>query len=148
MITLPAEKPDCCAACPLVGIIPKSMVPRGSFETRCCLGTHDAMTERFIRVKASARDKNHPLKRPCDDRWHAWMQLPRRKIGISTIAYLQCRIPYENSLQLSFNFKRKYTRWEDGTEAEPRCTEKDVEDTNQDINNNQNQRKDERENDE
>ena len=103
-ITLPPEKPDCCAACPLVGLIPKHLRQHRSKETHVCLGTMEALTGRGIRVRASSRDSNHPLRRPCDNRWNAWMTLPGRKIGISNVSYIQCRIPYEQGLQLQIKF--------------------------------------------
>ena len=92
-IKLPAEKPDCCATCPLVGLVPKHMRQHRSKETHVCLGTMEALTGRGVQVRASNRDSNHPLRRPCDNRWAAWMTLPGRKLGISNVSYIQCRIP-------------------------------------------------------
>ena len=37
-IQLPAEKPDCCATCPLVGLVPKHLRQHRSKETHVCLG--------------------------------------------------------------------------------------------------------------
>lgn len=106
LVQMPPEKPDCCACCPMCGIIPKHMRKKGSYETYVCLGTMNAMTQRFIRVKASNRDSHHPLKRPCDDRWDCWMQAPNRKIGVNSIAFLEMRIPYENGLAMQIKFSK------------------------------------------
>jgi hypothetical protein len=105
LIQLPAEKPDCCAECPLLGTMPKYVArPKNSKETYVCCGILEARTQRGARVRASNRDSNHPLRRPCDNRWNAWMQLPGRKLGISTQTFNDCRIPYENTLQLKIKF--------------------------------------------
>jgi len=105
-IKLPAEKPDCCATCPLVGLVPKHLRQHRSKETHVCLGTMEALTGRGINVRASGRDSNHPLRRPCDNRWDAWMTLPGRKLGISNVSYIQCRIPYEQGQQLQIKFHK------------------------------------------
>ena len=106
-IQLPAEQPDCCAECPLLGLVPNYVSrPKNSKETHVCLGTMEAITQRGSRVRASSRDTNHPWKRPCDNRWRAWLQLPNRKLGISIQTYNDCRIPYENTLQLQIKFHR------------------------------------------
>ena len=106
-ITLPAEQPDCCAECPLLGLVPKYVArPKNSKETHVCCGTMEAITQRGSKVRASQRDSNHPLHRPCDNRWHSWMQLPQRKLGITTQTYNDCRIPYECTLQLQIKFHR------------------------------------------
>jgi hypothetical protein len=104
-ILLPPVQPDCCAECPLLGLVPKN-VPRrkNSKETHVCIGTMEALTQRGSRVRASARDVNHPWHRPCDSRWEAWMQLPGRKLGVSVQAFNECRVPYESTLQLQIKF--------------------------------------------
>ena len=71
-----------------------------------CLGTMEALTGRGIQVRASGRDSNHPLRRPCDNRWEAWMTLPGLKLGISNVSYIQCRIPYEQGQQLQIKFHK------------------------------------------
>ena len=68
--------------------------------------TAEDITQRGSKVRASERDANHPLRRPCDNRWHSWMQLPNRKLGINTQTYNDCRIPYECTLQLRIKFHR------------------------------------------
>ena len=106
-IQLPPEQPDCCAECPLLGLVPNYVArPKNSKETHVCLGTMEAITQRGSRVRASSRDSNHPWKRPCDNRWPAWMQLAGRKLGISIQYYNDCRIPYENTLQLQIRFHK------------------------------------------
>ena len=52
-LTLPPEKPDCCATCPLVGLVPKHLRQHRSKETHVCLGTMEALTGRGIQVRAS-----------------------------------------------------------------------------------------------
>jgi hypothetical protein len=117
MIQLPAEKPDMCAACPLVGIVPAYLKPKGSQEKYVCMGTNEAITAKGIYVKASVREKKkHPLHRPCDNRWHAWMELPYRRLGISNTAYIQCRIPYEQAQQLKIKFHCKASKMKDHEE--------------------------------
>ena len=107
LIQLPPEQPDCCAECPLLGLVPKYVArPKNSKETHVCCGTMDALTQRGSKVRASKRDSKHPLGRPCDNRWHSWMQLPQRKLGITTQTYNDCRIPYENTLQLQIKFHK------------------------------------------
>lgn len=106
-IQLPPEQPDCCAECPLLGLVPKYVSrPKNSKETLVCCGTMEAITQRGSKVRASNRDTNHPLHRPCDNRWHSWMQLAGRKLGISTQTYNDCRIPYECTLQLQIKFHK------------------------------------------
>ena len=106
-IQLPPTQPDCCAECPLLGLVPKTVKrPKNSKETHVCLGTMDALTKRGTHVRVSNRDVNHPWKRPCDPRWDAWMQLSGRKIGVSVQAYNECRIPYECTLQLQIKFHK------------------------------------------
>ncbi|MBO7307592.1 MAG: hypothetical protein J6U59_06160 [Alistipes sp.] len=66
----------------------------------------EALTARGIRILASQRDSHHPLRRPCDHKWDAWQQFTRRMIAISTTAYLQCRVPYEQGQQLIIKFHK------------------------------------------
>lgn len=106
IINLPAEQPDCCATCPLLGLVPQGMRPHGSKETHVCLGTMEALSGRGTRVRASEKDIRHPWHRPCDDRWLTWMQLPNRRLGINTQSYLQCRVPYEQGLQMQIKFHK------------------------------------------
>lgn len=104
LVKLPEKQPDCCAICPLLGMIPKDKVPSKSYENLVCLGTNEAMTKRASQIRASHRNSKHPLHRYCDDKWQIWMQLKNRCLGISSTMYLQCRIPYEQSQQMTFNF--------------------------------------------
>lgn len=107
LVELPPEQPDCCAECPLLGVVPKYVPrPKDSKETLMCCGTMDGITKRGSRVRASERDSHHPLRRWCDSRWHSWMQLPGRKLPLSTQIYNDCRIPYECTLSLKIKFHR------------------------------------------
>lgn len=107
LMQLPMEQPDCCASCPLVGIIPKEQRPRNSKESHVCLGTCEALSGRGIHVRASERDTSHKLHRPCDHVWEAWMNLPGRKLGINSNFYLTYRLPYEQSSQMVIKFHTK-----------------------------------------
>ena len=110
-IQLPPVQPDCCVECPLLGVVPKYVRrPYRSQETRVCMGTREALTERGSKIRASKRDSKHPLHRPCDSLWHAWMQLPDRKLGIATQLYNDCRIPVLNNLQLTIKFHNYGTK--------------------------------------
>ena len=80
--------------------------PKNSKETHVCIGTMEALTQRGSKVRASQRDTNHPLHRPCDNRWRAWLALPGRKLGVNTQTYNDCRIPYECTLQLQIKFHK------------------------------------------
>jgi len=104
-VQLPPIKPDNCASCVLCGLLPRTVSrPKYSKETHVCLGTMEAMTKRGIKIKASQRDAHHPLRRPCDDRWDMWMTLPRRILNVNRQFYAECRIPYENTLQIRIKF--------------------------------------------
>ena len=94
-IQLPPEQPDCCFDC-----------PKGSKETHVCLATWEALTGRGIKVRASERDSHHPLRRPCDNKWEAWMKLPERCFLLQDIVYLHYRIPFENGLQFKIKFHK------------------------------------------
>ena len=102
-------QPDCCAACPLIGIIPEEHRQHGTRQSYCCLGTypHEALTSKGIDVSAEAKRKTgRLLHRPCDDRWETWWQQPDHAICISKDSYRLCRLPYESRQQLAFNFKK------------------------------------------
>ena len=66
----------------------------------------EALNARFTRIRASARDVKHPLRRPCDTRWQAWQTLPHGRLGISTEVFTECRVPYEMEKQLIIHFHR------------------------------------------
>lgn len=105
LVQLPAMQPDCCFDCPLCGLVPKDYGrPKNSKETHVCCGTMEALTGRGIKVKASAKDKNHPLRRPCDGFWDAWLQAPERKLGLPDEIYMRCIRPFRNSLQFRIKF--------------------------------------------
>ena len=107
-VKLPPCQPDCCAVCPLLGLIPKNVVrPKHSKETLVCLGTMEALTQRGSKIRASQRDQHHPLRRPCDDRWDMWMTLPNRILNVNRDYFRDCRIPYENTLQMQIKFHKR-----------------------------------------
>ena len=95
-IKLPPIQPDCCAECPLLGVIPKELRQHRSKETMVCLGTMEAMTRIGSRVRASQKDSNHKLHRPCDYCYDA---------VISVKAYNECRVPHEQG-QLIIKFHK------------------------------------------
>lgn len=117
-VKLPPEKPDCCAVCPLLGLIPKEKVPPKSYETLVCIGTREAITKRASEIRASKRDKKHPLHRFCDSKWDLWMELKNRCLMVNREFYLLCRIPYEQKLQFSLNFIKFHRSSKKGGETE------------------------------
>ena len=104
---LPLQQPDCCAECPLLGIIPQEARKYGSYETLVCLGTMDAMTQRQSKIRASRRDSKHPLHRYCDTRWQAWTLLEGHEFPISIDSYNRYRLPYEMSFQPLIRFHKR-----------------------------------------
>ena len=116
---LPPTKPDRCELCPLIGLIPKQDRERGKREKYYCLGIFVPMVDEngepvldengcqrfsFPRVSSrgetnvSAKDrkqKGHPLHRPCDNTWAAWMRLQGRKFPMLTETYNTYRLPFE-----------------------------------------------------
>lgn len=104
---LPLQQPDCCAECPLLGIIPQEARKYGSYETLVCLGTMDAMTQRQSKIRASRRDSKHPLHRYCDTRWQAWTLLEGHEFPISIESYNRYRLPYEMSFQPLIRFHKR-----------------------------------------
>lgn len=104
-VKLPANQPDCCVECPLLGLIPDYYDrPKNSKETMVCLGTNEALSGRGSKVRASNRDKFHPLRRPCDRQWKAWQRLPNRCLPVAIQAYNECRIPYQRKQQFKIKF--------------------------------------------
>ena len=106
-VPLPPVQPDCCAECPLLGLVPKTVTrPKNSKETHVCLGTMEALTARGSKIRASQRDSHHPLRRPCDSRWDMWMTFPNRHLPVNKQFFRDCRIPYENTLQMQIKFHK------------------------------------------
>ena len=103
------QPPDCCADCPLIGIIPKEYRRKGVRQSYCCLGVypHEPLTSKGITVKASDKRERtgHIWHRVCDDRWAVWWESSDHTLSISKDSYKLCRLPYENRHQLAFNFK-------------------------------------------
>ena len=105
-VQLPPKKPDCCTDCPLLGLIPKSVErPKYSKETRLCIGTAEALSERKTTIRESEQnDPKHPLKRPCDDHWDRWMNYPRRILNVNKALYRDSRDPYMSNLYPPIKF--------------------------------------------
>ena len=105
-VLLPPTKPDSCADCPLLGIVPRSVPrPKNSKETRLCIGTAEAMSERkSVKRESESTDPKHPLRRPCDDHWARWMEYPRRTITVNKALYRDSRDPYMASLYPPIKF--------------------------------------------
>ena len=106
-VLLPEQQPDNCASCPLCGTIPVDERPHGSREGFVCLGTQEALSSKGIKVRASEKDKRHPLHRPCDAHWESWMRLPGRVFSLNANWYNTYRIPYEQSRQMCIKFHTK-----------------------------------------
>jgi hypothetical protein len=106
-VPLPPQQPDRCIDCPLLGLVPKYVArPKNSKETHVCIGTREALTQRSTKIRASEKDKNHPLRRPCDLFWETWMTYPRRILNVNRETYRECRGPYEATLQMQIKFHK------------------------------------------
>ena len=107
-VSLPATKPDCCAECKLLGLVPKSVErPKYSKETFLCIGTAEAMSERKTRIRESeSNDPKHPLRRPCDDHWGRWMTYPHRILKVNKALYRDSRDPYMASIYPEIKFHK------------------------------------------
>lgn len=103
-IKLPEEQPDRCIDCPLLGIIPLEKRRHGSKKTYLCIPDHKALAKRKTSIRKSDTTRSKPLKRPCDNKWHAWVELPKRMLGIRISDYNEYRLPLINSLQLEIDF--------------------------------------------
>lgn len=102
---VPPIKPDSCASCPFVGIIPAAKRKKGSKLTNICLATMRAISHESISIRESERKgTKHPFHRPCDNRWEAMHQMPGHRFGISIRAYNECRIPYEQAQEYTIIF--------------------------------------------
>lgn len=102
---LPPLKPDRCVDCPLLGIIPEAQRKKGSKKTMVCLGTMKAISKESTRISERERaGTKHIHHRPCDNKYSAWLTLPGSKFGISTEAYKDCRIPYEQQQEYVIDF--------------------------------------------
>ena len=104
-IKMPKEQPDCCAECPLLGLIPKNEMPKGCRETRVCLMTGDAMTAPFSRSRKSTKDTHHPLKRPCDHNWELYQKTPFNGwYNLRVVDWHLYRVPLEETRVLKIKF--------------------------------------------
>ena len=106
-VKLPDVQPDNCASCPLCGLIPLKERSKFSREGYVCLGTQEAISSKGVKVRASSRDKAHPLHRPCDPHWNVWQQLPRHEFMLNANWYSVYRIPYEQNQQMCIKFHTK-----------------------------------------
>jgi hypothetical protein len=108
-VILTAEQPECCAKCPLLGLIPEGQ--RDGKWTHVCCGTGDALTGRGLKVNAKERrerDPKHPWHRPCDGIWEQWWkQSPHHVFVIPLDRYITWRQPYSYSLGLKINFPKR-----------------------------------------
>ena len=107
-VHLAPEQYDRCADCPLCGLIPENQRAKGRRMKYVCLGvqgmTLPALSSKGIWVKASGRDPKHPLHRPCDNRWAAWMTLKNRVFNLSIKLFTKYRLPFEQTLEPKINF--------------------------------------------
>lgn len=101
---LAPEQYDRCSDCPLVGLIPEGERREGVRKKYVCLGTMKALTSKGIWLKASSRDAKHPLHRPCDSKWPAWMTLKGRIYNLAITLYTKYRMPYEQTMQPKIDF--------------------------------------------
>lgn len=104
-IKIQTEHPDACCQCPLIGLVPKYRLEFGSQETHVCTATRHAMTARKARSKRSEADAKHPRHHYCDEKWDAWKE--RGFVGIPKQAYIEERMPWEESQQLPIIFHEK-----------------------------------------
>ena len=104
LVKLGDTQPDCCAMCPLCGLIPQSERQFGSREGYVCLGTQEAISTRGITLRASQASKKHPLRRPCDKLWEQWLLLPKQSFPLNARWYNTYRIPYEQGQQMIIKF--------------------------------------------
>ena len=101
---LAPEQYDRCCDCPLCGLIPENERREGKRKKYVCLGVMKALTSKSIYLKASNRDQKHPLHRPCDTKWAAWMTLKDRVFYMATILYTKYRLPFEQTYQPKIDF--------------------------------------------
>ena len=117
---LPVNKPDCCADCPLIGLIPMSERVKGVRQGYCCLGIFSPegfpkLTSKGIHSSAKAyKAMGRKLHFHCDRLWDAWMTLPGKLFGIPTEVYTAYRLPYEQDQMRKkcpqFNFRKRNER--------------------------------------
>ena len=105
-VKLPPAKPDCCAKCPLLGLVPKSAEkPKYSKKSHLCIGLQKAMTEdKANKRESECTDPKHPLQRPCDLHWDRWMTYPHQIIKVNKALYRDSRDPYLETRQYTIDF--------------------------------------------
>lgn len=93
-----------CIDCPLCGLIPENERKEGKRKKYLCIGRMKPLTSKGVWLKASNRDAKHPLHRPCDDVWQAWMTFKHREFAMGYQVYIKYRLPLEQTVQLRIDF--------------------------------------------
>ena len=104
MVKLPPAQPDRCLDCPLLGLIPEEERKHNSKKTHVCIGRMTALARRKVKIRASDDKRAKKLIRPCDKVFAAWLELPKRELGVPIVNYNKYRIPLEAIQQLTINF--------------------------------------------
>ena len=93
---VPPKKPDRCKDCPFLGIVPQAKRKKGSKLTMLCMATMKAISHESISIsEEERRGTKHPHNRPCDGKYHVWLEYPRGIFPLSKQVYRDCRVPYE-----------------------------------------------------
>lgn len=103
-VRVPPVKPDRCWDCPFLGKVPPAKLRKGSKKTFVCMARMKALTGRGVMIRASKRDAAHPLNRPCDMYWAAYSASPKGRVQVNSLMYVECRVPFEQSLQYEIDF--------------------------------------------
>lgn len=104
MVKLPPAQPDRCLDCPLLGLIPEEERKHNSKKTHVCIRLMKALARRKVKIRASDETRTKKLIRPCDKIFAAWLELPKREIGVPVASYNKYRVPLEAMQQLTIDF--------------------------------------------
>ena len=104
MVKLPPAQPDRCLDCPLLGLIPEEERKHNSKKTHVCIRLMKALARRKVKIRASDETRTKKLIRPCDKIFAAWLELPKREIGVPVASYNRYRVPLESLQQLTIDF--------------------------------------------
>ena len=104
MVKLPPAQPDRCLDCPLLGLIPEEERKHNSKKTHVCIRLMKALARRKVKIRASDETRTKKLVRPCDKIFAAWLELPKREIGVPVASYNRYRVPLESLQQLTIDF--------------------------------------------
>lgn len=104
MVKLPPAQPDRCLDCPLLGLIPEEERKHNSKKTHVCIRLMKALARRKVKIRASDETRTKKLIRPCDKIFAAWLELPKREIGVPVANYNRYRVPLESLQQLTIDF--------------------------------------------